>query len=45
VIGVATSILSPTGSFVGIGLALPIDLVNEAMPRMAAKASINHEPR
>jgi S1-C subfamily serine protease len=32
VIGVATSILSPDGSFVGVGLALPIDLAKQAMP-------------
>ncbi len=37
VIGVATSILSPTGSFVGIGLALPIDLAKEALPKMMAQ--------
>ncbi len=36
VIGIATSILSPTGSFVGIGLALPIDLAKDALPSMKA---------
>lgn len=45
VIGVATSILSPTGTFVGIGLALPIDLAKEAMPGMVARASRQHDAR
>ena len=37
VIGINTSIVSPTGTFSGIGLALPIDAVKEAIPRILAK--------
>jgi len=37
VIGINTSIVSPTGSFSGIGLALPIDAVREAIPRILSK--------
>jgi protease Do-like 1, chloroplastic len=36
VIGIATSILSPSGSFVGIGLALPIDTAKAVLPAMMA---------
>ncbi|MBI2953821.1 MAG: trypsin-like peptidase domain-containing protein [Chloroflexi bacterium] len=40
VIGIATSILSPTGGFVGIGLGLPIDLAKAAMPSLMAQAPV-----
>jgi S1-C subfamily serine protease len=33
-IGVTTAIVSPTGAFSGIGLAIPVDLVNSVVPRL-----------
>ncbi len=37
VIGINTSIVSPTGSFSGIGLALPVDQAKQAIQRILAK--------
>lgn len=36
-IGVNTAILSPSGTFAGIGFAIPVDEVNRIVPRMVAK--------
>ncbi|MBN2381426.1 trypsin-like peptidase domain-containing protein [bacterium] len=37
VIGVNTAIVSPTGSYAGIGFAIPIDTVNRIVPRLIAE--------
>jgi S1-C subfamily serine protease len=38
-IGVNTAIYSPSGASAGIGFAIPVDEVNEAVPRVIARAS------
>jgi S1-C subfamily serine protease len=35
-IGVTTSILSPSGAFAGIGFAIPVDEVNQVVPQLIA---------
>ena len=36
-IGVNTAILSPSGTFAGIGFAIPVDEVNQVVPQLIAK--------
>jgi|HubBroStandDraft_6_1064221.scaffolds.fasta_scaffold126110_2 S1-C subfamily serine protease len=38
-IGVTTAIVSPTGAFSGIGLAIPVDMVNAVVPRLIQSGS------
>jgi S1-C subfamily serine protease len=37
-IGVNTAIYSPSGAYAGIGFAIPVDTVNEVVPRIIAQA-------
>jgi len=39
-IGVTTAILSPSGTFAGIGFAIPVDEVNRVVPQLIAKGKI-----
>ncbi len=41
VIGVNTAILSPSGTFAGIGFAIPIDEVNQVVPTLIARLNEN----
>ncbi|MFO1038333.1 MAG: trypsin-like peptidase domain-containing protein [Geminicoccaceae bacterium] len=41
-IGVNTAILSQTGSFAGIGFAVPIDVVNEVVPQLIRQGRTSH---
>src|SRR5580704_9023465 len=38
-IGVTTAIVSPNGAFAGIGLAIPVDMVNAVVPRLIQSGS------
>jgi 2-alkenal reductase len=40
VIGVTTAILSPSGSYAGIGFAIPIDTVNRIVPELISKGYV-----
>jgi S1-C subfamily serine protease len=40
-IGVTTAILSPSGTFAGIGFAIPVDEVNRVVPQLIAKGKID----
>jgi S1-C subfamily serine protease len=39
-IGVNTAIVSPSGAYAGIGFAIPVDAVNEMVPRLISQGSI-----
>jgi S1-C subfamily serine protease len=43
-IGVNTAILSPSGTFAGIGFAIPVDEVNRIVPQLIAEGQ-NELPR
>jgi S1-C subfamily serine protease len=38
-IGVNTAILSPSGSYAGIGFAIPVDMVNQVVPQLIANGT------
>ena len=39
-IGVNTSIVSPSGAYAGVGFAVPVDTVNEIVPRLIARGRL-----
>ncbi len=40
-IGVNTAIVSPSGAYAGIGFAVPVDRVNETVPQLIRKGSVD----
>ena len=42
IIGINTAIFSPSGGNVGIGFAVPVDMVKKAAPQLIAKGYVSH---
>lgn len=42
VVGITTAIQSPTGSFVGIGYAIPSSIISRVVPSLISKGSYSH---
>ncbi len=41
-VGVTTSIYSPSGAYAGIGFAIPVDTVNRVVPQLIAHGAVAH---